>query len=155
MAAIYTGRDARIWLWSGLAVTAPITHSNLAISDFSLTLSKDTLEQELVGEIGNYFIAGGLTAEGSLTACKLHSTAVGKLIQYMINSTPIVVSGQCGAEALHFYFKSCQISGFDFTINTAGDISEGTVDFTILYPYAISEQRLSAYKVLFIKDSLI
>ena len=71
---IYTGEDASIWI-SGL------THSTLALSDFSLGLSADIAEQELIGEKGNFRMRGALSADGSLTSCKLHSTAVGKLVK--------------------------------------------------------------------------
>lgn len=141
---IYTGKDAKIWLRSGAWVETDdgtLTHSTLAISDFSLTLSKDTVEQNLVGELGNYFLAGGLSAEGSLTACKMHNSAIGKLVGFMINSTPLNISGNCGANNLHFFLQSCQVTGFDFSIATAGDITEGTIDFTVLYPYALSATK--------------
>jgi hypothetical protein len=136
---IYKGDDAIITLGSGSF--SDITHGTLAISDFSLTLSKGTAEQELVGEKGSYWIAGAMSAEGSLTACKMHNTAVGKLVCQMINGANLTVSGNCGAQSLHFYLRSCQVTGFDFSIGTAEDITEGTVDFTVLYPYAISVQR--------------
>lgn len=137
---IYRGEDATLYIGSG-GTANKLSHSTLAISDFSLTLSKGTAEQELVGEKGNYFIAGSLSAEGSLTACKLHSTAVGKIVNLMIVGAPMSVSGNCGAQSLHFYLRSCQVTGFDFSIGTADEITEGSVDFTVLYPYAISVQR--------------
>jgi len=136
---IYKGDDAQIYLGSGGA--NELSHSALAISDFSLTLSKGTAEQELVGEKGNYFIAGALSAEGSLTACKMYSAGLGKLVNLMIQGIPMSVSGSCGPNSLHFYLRSCQCTGFDFSIGTAEDITEGTVDFTVLYPYAISISR--------------
>jgi hypothetical protein len=133
----YTGEDATIFLGSG-GVANKLSHTVMAISDFSLTLSKDTAEQELVGEKGNYFVAGSMTAEGSLTACKLYTTAVGKIVNNMIVGAPFSVSGNCGSQGLHFYFKSCQVTGFDFSIGTASDITEGSLDFTLLYPYKVS-----------------
>ena len=144
---IYRGEDATIYLGSGGAANK-LSHGTLAISDFSLTLSKGTAEQELVGEKGNFFLAGSLSAEGSLTACKLHAGALGKLANLMIEGVPMSVSGNCGAESLHFYLRSCQVTGFDFSIGTADDITEGTVDFTVLYPYSISMQRRSPYRYL-------
>ncbi len=140
---VYTGEDATIYLGSG-GVTNKLSHSTLAISDFSLTLSKGTAEQELVGEKGNFSLAGSLSAEGSLTACKMHSTAVGKLVNNMIVGCPISVSGNCGANSLHFFLQSCQVTGFDFSIGTADDITEGTIDFTMLYPYLLSSNRSTA-----------
>jgi len=128
---IYKGNDARIFI-SGTS------HTILAISDFSLTLSKGTAEQELVGEKGNFFLAGSISADGSLTACKLHNSAVGPIVGCMIDGHSVQISGNCGDRSLHFYFKSCQITGFDFSIGTADDITEGTIDYTLLYPYKVS-----------------
>lgn len=139
-ATVYTGEDASVVIKNNAGTS--LTHTTLAISDFSLTLNKGTAEQELVGETGNYFLAGSLSAEGSLTACKLHNTAVGYLISDMINSLSVQVSGNCGTNSLHFYLKSCQVTGFDFSIGTADEITEGTIDFTMLYPYKLSSQRM-------------
>jgi len=127
---IYKGDDATIYI-SGLK------HTVLAISDFSLTLGKGTAEQELIGEKGNFMIAGAMSAEGSLTACKLHASAVSKLVQNMIGQGIIRVSGNCGANSLYFNLASCQVTGFDFSIGTADEITEGTIDFTTLIPYRI------------------
>jgi len=144
---IYRGEDATIYIGSG-GTANKLSHGTLAISDFSLTLSKGTAEQELIGEKGNFFLAGSLSAEGSLTACKLHSTALGKIVNLMIEGVPMSVSGSCGAQSLHFYLRSCQVTGFDFSIGTADDITEGTVDFSVLYPYSISVQRKLNYKYI-------
>ena len=89
------------------------THSTLGLSDFSLTLDRGTVEQELVGEAGNYSVAGSLSIEGSLTACKLDNTASGDLLANVISGTVNWVSGSVGDHSLHFYFKSCAIIGFD------------------------------------------
>ena len=128
---IYTGEDAAVWI-SGM------THSTLSISDFSLSLGTDIAEQKLIGEKGNQKMKGALSAEGSLTSCKLHSTAVGKIVKNMIDGEHVWVSGNCGANSLYFYFISTQITGFNFTLGTASDIAEGTVDFAVLYPYKVS-----------------
>jgi hypothetical protein len=143
---IYKGNDAKLWFGggavNGVAMTA---HGSFAISDFTLTLSKGTVEQELVGEIANYSIAGALTAEGSLGACKMYSTGLGVMLGCLINGTNFGVSGNCGANSLHFYLRSCQVTGFDFTLGSAEDITEGSVDFTVSYPYKISTQRVGNY----------
>jgi hypothetical protein len=144
---IYRGEDATLYIGSG-GTADKLSHSTLAISDFSLTLSKGVAEQELIGEKGNFFLAGALSAEGSLTACKLHTSAVGGLVREMIDGRAISVSGNCGAESLHFYLRSCQLTGFDFSIGTADEITEGTIDYTVLYPYAISVQRNLTYKYI-------
>ena len=128
---LYTGEDAAVRI-SGL------THSTLAISDFGLTISADTAEQELIGEKGNFMVKGAVSVEGSLTSCKLHNTAVGKLIANMVDGEHISISGNCGTNSLHWYFASAMVTGFDFSLGTASDIAEGTLDYSILYPYKVS-----------------
>jgi hypothetical protein len=156
---IYKGDDATIYIGSGGAGSGgpdKLKHDALAISDFSLTLSKDTAEQELLGEKGSYWLAGSMSAEGSLTACKLHNTAIGKLVNLMIQGESMSVSGNCGPESLHFYLRSCQVTGFDFSIGTASDITEGSIDFTSLFPYAISVARdVTAYVYITDEPSLM
>lgn len=133
---IYTGEDASVWI-SGLS------HSTLAISDFSLTLGADLAEQPLIGSKGNFSMRGAMSADGSLTSCRLHSTAVSAIVKNMIDGEHVWVSGNCGANSLYFYFVSTQITGFNFTLGTASDIAEGALDFSVLYPYKISGIRLS------------
>ena len=147
---IYTGEDATVTITNNAGT--PLAHTTLAISDFSLTLSKGTAEQELVGETGNYSIAGSLSAEGSLTACKLHNTAVGYLVSDMVNGLSIQVSGNCGSNSLHFFIRSCQITGFDFTLGDGDTITEGTVDFSVLKPYLVSSVGYNAEKRTYLSD---
>ncbi len=133
---VYKGDDATILITAG--GTNNLNHTTLAISDFSLTLDKGTVEQELVGSAGNYWIAGSLSVDGSLTSCQVHQTAVGYIVSDMINAATVQVSGNCGAESLNFYFKSAQITGFDFSIGDADTITQGTIDFSLLKPYLVS-----------------
>jgi hypothetical protein len=44
------------------------------------------------------------------------------------------------------------VTGFDFTLGTAEDITEGSVDFTVLYPYKISTSRTGNFTV--VSDSI-
>jgi len=135
----YTGEDATIWLKYGAdGVGSWVSHSVLAISDFSVTISRGTAEQELVGSKGNYMLAGARSIEGSLTSCKLTTDALGILISGMIAGVPTQISGNLGAASLHFFFKSAMITGFDFTVGTADDITEGTLDYSLLQPYMVS-----------------
>jgi len=131
----YRGNNAII------AITAngsEVSHSTLALSDFSLTLDKGTVEQELIGEEGNYFVAGSMSAEGSLTSCRLNSGGIGGLISDMLGNYAVTISGSCGANSLHFYFVSSVVTGFDFSIGDADTITEGSIDFTLLHPYKVS-----------------
>jgi len=135
----YTGEDATIWLKYGAdGVGSWVSHSVLAISDFSVTISRGTAEQELVGSKGNYMLAGARSIEGSLTSCKLTTDALGILISGMIAGVPTQISGNYGGGLTRFYFKSGMVTEFDFTVGTADDITEGTIDFTLLQPYMVS-----------------
>lgn len=135
----YTGEDATIWLkYGNSSVGSWLNHSILAISDFSLTISRGTAEQKLVGSKGNFSLAGARNVEGSLTSCKLTTDAVGILLSGMIAGVPTQISGNLGAASLHFYFKSAMVTGFDFSIGTADDITEGSLDYTLLQPYMVS-----------------
>ena len=131
----YTGEDAQVWI---KANGTGMDHSVLAISDFSITIDRGTNEQSLVGESGNYFLAGSRTITGSLTSCRLHTSALGNIIADMIAGGVVQISGSAGPNSLHFYFKSCQITGFDLSIGDADTITEGSIDFTVLYPYKVS-----------------
>lgn len=145
----YKGDDATILITAG---GTDITHSTLAISDFSITLDRGVNEQELVGETGNYFVAGSLSVDGSLTSCKLHSDAVGKLVSDMIDGKTITVSGNCGTDSVAFYFVSAQITGFDFSIGDADTITEGTIDFSLLKPYLVSGLGYKSNTKVFLTD---
>jgi hypothetical protein len=134
---IYKGDDATIYI-SGLK------HDILGVSDFSLTISKGVSEQELIGEKSNFFLAGAISCEGSLTACKLHSSAVSKLVGNMVDGGGYsLISGSCGANSLQWCLASCQITSFDFSLGTADEITEGSLDFSSVIPYRISVQTSS------------
>ena len=133
----YTGKDASIWIYSG---STSVAHSAVAISDFSLTLDKGVVEQELVGEIGNYRVGGSISAEGSLTHCKLDGTS--HLIGALVNGNRIKISGNSGTNSLHFYLVSCAVTGFDISIGDADTITEGSVDFSVMTPYQLTEDNL-------------
>jgi len=127
----YTGKSAAIWL-SGQADSA------YALSDFTINFSKGVAEQELIGETGNYFLAGAMSCEGSFTGCKLTDAGLGVLVGSLINGAAIEISGNTGTNSLHFYIKSAQVTSFDFSIGDADTITEGSFDWVALYPYKIS-----------------
>jgi len=131
----YTGEDATITI-SGQATTV------VGIGDFSLTLDRGTVEQELVGSAGNYFTQGALSVEGSFTNCKWAGDVIDATLGALINKGIIAVSGNSGIASLHFYLKSCQITNFDLTLGDASTITEGSIDFTMLDPYNIAKENL-------------
>lgn len=130
----YRGEDAAIQIKGNVGAR---THSILGISDFSLTLDRGTVEQELVGETGNYFLAGSLSIEGSLTACKLDPTAGTDILTNCITGATCWISGSVGTNSLHFFFQSGMITGFDLSIGDADTISEGSIDFIVMDPQNI------------------
>jgi hypothetical protein len=137
---IYRGNNARIQLWGTFGTEyTKLTQSTIGLSDFSLTLSRGTVEQELVGEIGNYSAAGSLSVEGSMTACKLDNTLAGYIVGHCVSGNMIHVSGSVGDDSLKFYFVSAMVTNFDLSLGDADTISEGSFDFIILDP---SEVRI-------------
>lgn len=138
----YTGKDATIEI--GLLedwATGGTTHTEYAISDFGITITRGTVTQELVGATGDFQIAGALAAEGSLTACRLGIDTLGILLESIINGTAakrIFVKGMVGPNSVNFEFKECQVVSFELTIGDASTISEGSVDFKVMKPYLIT-----------------
>lgn len=129
----YTGEDATICI-SG----ATDTVDTYGIGDFTVTLDRGIIEQELVGKKGNYFTQGAMSIDGSLTACKLDDTAAGKLLGVLLGSRTCLISGSAGANNFGFYFKSAMITGFDISIGDAATVTEGGIDFTLMHPYMVS-----------------
>jgi hypothetical protein len=134
---IYRGNNARIQCWGnygGGADYTSLTQTAIGMSDFSITFSRGTVEQELVGEIGNYSAAGSLSVEGSLTACKLDNTLAGYIVGHCISGNLIHVSGSVGDDSLKFFFISAMVTNFDLSLGDADTITEGSFDFIVLDP---------------------
>lgn len=127
----YRGNNAAIQMEGH---TAGRKHSVLGMSDFSLTMDRGTVEQELVGEEGNYFLAGSLSIEGSLTACKLDADAATDLLIQCITGATCWLSGSVGPKSISFFFVSSMVTGFDISLGDGDTISEGSVDFIVLDP---------------------
>jgi len=135
----YTGGDAFIYFKGQTAAPSAATHGVLGIGDFSLTLDRGTVEQELIGQKGNYFTQGSLSIEGSLTSVKLGSGAAGILMDSLINNTKILISGgTAGYSGLKWKFASGAITGFDLSVGDASTFSEASIDFTVLNPYDLT-----------------
>ena len=132
----YTGRDAEVTFFSG---STAYSSNALAIADFSLTIDLGTVEQELIGEKGNYHTQGALSCEGSLTAAKMGNDGLSIFIDAMVNGHQLACSGHTASSSgLRWFFKSCQITGFDLSIGDASTITEGSVDFTVMDPYNVT-----------------
>lgn len=132
----YRGEDSYIYI-SGLS------HSTYGLGDFSLTLDRGTVEQELVGEAGNKFQQGALSAEGSFTNAEWANDAVDAIVGSLVNGTMVKISGSCGDNSLQWIMTSCQITGFDLSLGDASTVTEGSVDFTLLDPYNITKTPIA------------
>lgn len=148
MAGTVTGRDANVWLVAHDAGTAPSSfqaHSVFAISDFSLTLGRGTVEQVLVGQPGSYYDQGKLTIEGSLTAAKFGISGVSDMLSNLVDTgrgvatTELLAISGCISDAtdatyLSWYLPSCQVTGYEVSIGDADTVTEAAIDFTYLLP---------------------
>ena len=139
-----TGKDARVYLYAngGTGALATKGVDTWGVSDFSLTFDRGTVEQELVGQTGNYFDQGALSIEGSLTNCKFAASGNADLLINLIDPSTypnLRVSGQIGASpALSWYFMSCQVTSYEVTAGDADTISEMSIDFQILDPHKVA-----------------
>lgn len=129
-ADIYTGEHAKVWL-STKEGTA------LGIADFSITVSRDIVEQPLMSQKGPWRSAGPITIEGSFTQAKfLHSPVLDSLQA----GTYVSISGQTAdntANGLSWYFENCIITRFDVSMGDASTVTTATVDYVVIDAYNI------------------
>ena len=161
MAGTVTGKDANLWLvaHSGGATLAnirtrmasstyPHSYSEFAVGDFTLNLDKGTVEQPLIGEVGNYFDQGALAMDGSLTAAKFATSGISDLMLNLIDAGQdgywkyLAISG-CVSDAtdatyISWFLVSCQVTGYDITMGDADTVTEASVDFTVMDPFAVT-----------------
>jgi len=157
MAGTVTGKDANLWFaaHSGGSELSNIAgkftsraHGQFGVGDFSLTLDKGTVEQELVGEVGNYFTFGSLSADGSLTITKFGTSGLSDFLYNMVGVGSadkykyLAISGQVSDATdetyLSWFLVSCQVTGYDISMGDADTISEASVDYTVIDPYKIT-----------------
>jgi len=134
--ALLTGEEANVMFGSSHK-----QETLFGVSDFSLSFNRGTIEQELVGTVGNIFTPGALSVEGSFTNCRFGASGNSDFIDSLINGTYVKISGQINTGAgndLKFVFASCQITGYDVSIGDATTISEASIDFTVLDPYNVT-----------------
>jgi len=150
MAGTVTGKNARIWLvahsggtWNRDTFSSDKSHSTWGMGDFSLTIDRGTVEQDLMGERGNYFKQGTISVEGSLTAAKFATPGYSDILYNMAHFDEdkykyLAISGSISTDSDACYFKwclaSCQVTGFDFSLGDADTITEASVDFVMLNP---------------------
>jgi len=167
MAGTVTGKEANLFFaaHSGGSTLAKISaklidttniHTGFGVGDFSLTLDRGTVEQELVGEVGNYFDQGSLSTDGSLTITKLGGYGTDDFLTHMVDAQSAgkykylaisgCVSDSTDATYLSWYLVSCQVTGYDISLGDADTITEASIDFTVMDPFKI------AYKTPCITD---
>jgi len=132
----YTGENAKIWI-SGQS------HTTCGLGNFTLSITRGTVEQELLGEAGNSFSQGSMSIEGSFTNAEWADEVAETTVGALINGTKVKISGCAGPHSLRFVFKSCQITGFDLALGDASTVTEGSVDFTVLDPYNITKRPVA------------
>jgi len=129
-----TGKDASISIWGGAAAKG---HALWALSDFSLTFDRGIVEQELVGQTGNWFDYGALSVEGSYTNCRFGASGNSDTLDSIVASSFLNISGNTGAN-LSWWFVSAQVTSYEVVIGDADTISEASVDFVILDPFRVA-----------------
>lgn len=134
-----TGKSASIALGAHAAGSTPTLkdHRTYAISDYSLTFDRGMVEQELVGELGNYNTPGALSVEGSYTCCRFGTSGTADALENLLgNYTYLTMSGSTGSN-LSWYFASCQCTGYDISMGDADTISEASIDWVVLNAHQV------------------
>ena len=113
------------------------------MGSFSITLSRGTVEQELVGVAGNYTAQGSLGVEGSLEISKLDAAGNSDFLNSILDGTGtnkwFAVSANVGGgnatDALRFTLASCNVTGWDVSVGNADTITTASIDFVVANPY--------------------
>lgn len=141
MAATVTGKDAILYIMNkGAGIPPTKGVGTWGVSDFSITLDRGTVEQELVGQPGNYFDQGALSIEGSFTNCKFAASGNSDSLLNIIDGTGtneyVRISGSVGSTLpITWYFVSCQITSYEVAIGDADTITEASMDFQVINPH--------------------
>lgn len=151
MAGTVTGEHAKVWIDSHAGGSAPVftdkDQSTWGIGDFSLTLDRGTVEQDLIGQRGNYFDQGSLSAEGSLTAAKFATSGLADILDNLLDDDSgtykyLAISGTISTDTdatyLSWFLVSCQVTGYDISIGDADTVTEASIDFTHMLPQSLS-----------------
>ena len=152
MAGVVTGENAKFYIAlfgeGGKITTADhmlssdMSQSIYGVSDFSITFDRDTVEQELIGQKGNYFDYGALSIDGSFTACKFASSGNANALISLVESKRVLISGSAEApdeaSRINWTFRSGQITSYEVSFGDASTITEASIDFTILNPAEVT-----------------
>jgi hypothetical protein len=149
MPGTVTGEDARVMIGTHAAGVAPsVVTAGLksyvlyGMGDFSVTMDRGTIEQDLIGQPGNYKDQGSLSLDGSMTLSKFaaskNSDALNSILDGTGTNKYFVVSANVGStNPMKFYFISCQVTGYDVSIGDANTVTEAAIDFIVLNPQDI------------------
>lgn len=140
-----TGEKAKVVIASGATAKG---QSVWGISDFSLTFDRGTVEQELVGSIGNYWAQGSLSIEGSYTCCRFGASSNCDALVGLIEGDLVIISGcidYTDSNNLSWRFVSSQITGYDITLGDSDTISEASIDFVVLDPFNVCINATSGF----------
>lgn len=122
------------------------------LSNFTLSFTRGTSEQPLVGCEGNEFFEGALTISGSYSCCKFGADQNCDSIKSVISGTTFVLTGEVAPTSaekhLNWVFDQVQITSFDISEGNASKITEASIDFIIMNPqdatYVSAEGTVSA-----------
>ena len=140
-----TGKNASITI-AGKAQTI------YGMSDYTLSFTRGTSEQPLVGCEGNEFFEGALAISGSYSCCKFGADQNCDSLKSVIEGTVFVMTGEVAPVSaekhLNWNFTKCQITSFDISEGNAAKITEASIDFIIMNPqdaiYTRAEGKVSA-----------
>lgn len=147
MAGTVTGEDAYFYVSSAASDHMDHQYGDqtvYGVSDFSFTLDRGIVEQELVGQAGNYFKPGALSLEGSFTNCRFGASGACTPLISIIESRKITISGHVESGELSWCFRSAQVTSYEISFGDASTISEASIDFTVLEPTAITYDGAAA-----------
>ncbi len=133
-----TGENASFYISANGSGYGAGTHATHAVSDFSMNFSRDILEQELIGQAGNYYTYGGLSVDGSFTNCKFGASGAARALYSLVNGTHCTISGSLEDGGIAWHFKSAQITSMDVTLGDSDTIIEASFDWTLLQPYDVT-----------------
>ena len=143
MTATVTGKDATIEIGLGGVESNKL----YGLSDFSISFSRGTSEQPLIGCEGNEFYEGAITISGSYTCCKFGADQNCDALKSIVVGSVIKVAGKIGTsngdKFLNWQFDECQVTSYGVSTGNASKITEASIDFTIMNPYEVAYDNLT------------
>jgi len=144
-----TGENAKVWVGvhaAGAAATFTKTQSIYGMGDFSITMDRGMIEQDLIGVAGNYKDQGKLSMDGSLTISKLDTHQNSEFLNSILDGTGtnkyFAVSANIGGAgettSIRYALVSCQVTGWDTTVGDADTITTASIDFICINPQSIT-----------------